>query len=85
MKQLKTKFKRKINVKWSTIHSYHSYVRGVSTGYGLDGRCWIPGRGRMFFFSINVQTGSGVHSASYPMSAGTLSTEVKRLGREAET
>jgi hypothetical protein len=38
VKQLKTEIKWKINVKWSTLHSYHSYVRGVSTGYGLDSR-----------------------------------------------
>jgi hypothetical protein len=39
---------------------------GTETGYGLD--CWgsIPGRGKIFFFSINIQTGSDVHPASYP-------------------
>jgi hypothetical protein len=51
MKELKTKSKLKINVKWSTLHSYHSCVRGVSTGYGLKSRGWSPGRGKMFLFS----------------------------------
>jgi hypothetical protein len=32
-------------------YSYHSCVRGVSTGYGMDGRGWIPSRGKMFLFS----------------------------------
>jgi hypothetical protein len=49
MKKLKTKFKGKINVKLGTFHSYHSFVRGVSTGYGLDGRVWVPGRRKILF------------------------------------
>jgi hypothetical protein len=49
--QLKTEIKWKINVKWGTLLSYHSCVRGVSTGYGQDSRVWIPGRGKMFLFS----------------------------------
>jgi hypothetical protein len=32
----------------------------------------------------NVQTGSGAHPASYPMSTGGFSPEVLRSGREAE-
>jgi hypothetical protein len=44
MKRLETKFEWKINVKWSTFHSYHSGVRGVSTGYRLDGRGWMVSR-----------------------------------------
>jgi hypothetical protein len=43
--------KWKINVRWSILHSYHSCVRGVSTGYWLDSRGWIPGRGKMFLLS----------------------------------
>jgi hypothetical protein len=61
MKQLKKEIKWKINVKWSTLHSYHSCVRGASIGYGLDGRGWIP---------HNVQNGSGAHPVSYPVSTG---------------
>jgi hypothetical protein len=37
------------------------------TGYGLDGRSLIPGRGKYFPLLHSVQTGSGVHPASYPM------------------
>jgi hypothetical protein len=51
MKQLKTKIKRKINVKWSTLYSYHSCARGVSTSHGLDSWGWIPGSGKIFLFS----------------------------------
>jgi hypothetical protein len=36
---------------WSALHSYHSCVRGVPTGYGLDSRGLIPGRDKMFLFS----------------------------------
>jgi hypothetical protein len=49
--EFKAKFNWKINMKWSTLHSYHSYVRGVSKGYGLEGRGSISGRGEMFLFS----------------------------------
>jgi hypothetical protein len=37
----------------------------IGTGYGLDGRGSIPGRGKSFLHS--VQTGSEAHPASYPM------------------
>jgi hypothetical protein len=51
MKQLKTKIKWKINVKWSTLRSYHCCIRGVSTGRGLDGQGSIPDKVNMFLFS----------------------------------
>jgi hypothetical protein len=54
MKQLKTEIKRNINVKWSALHSYPPCVRGVSTGYGLDSRGCIPGRGKMFFSTTST-------------------------------
>jgi hypothetical protein len=42
-------------------------------------------RGQEFSLLHVVQTGSGVHPASYPMgTAGALSPEVKRPGREAD-
>jgi hypothetical protein len=34
---------------------------GMATDYGLDGRGTIPGSGKVFLFSITVQTGSGAH------------------------
>jgi hypothetical protein len=51
-------------------YSYHSYVRGVSAGYGLDSQGWIPGRGKNFSLLHKVQTCSGSHPASYPVSTG---------------
>jgi hypothetical protein len=52
-----------------TIRSWNS-LAGIATGYGLDGRSLILGRGKKCFLLHSVQTGSGVHSASYPMSFG---------------
>jgi hypothetical protein len=49
--------------------------------YGLDDRGSIPGRGKEFSSSPCVQTGSGVHPASYPM--GTERGKA-RLGRDAD-
>jgi hypothetical protein len=43
--------KWKINMRCSTLHSYHSCVRGVSTDYWLDSRGWITGKGKMFLLS----------------------------------
>jgi hypothetical protein len=53
---------------------YYSNIRrdssvGTATGYELDGRGSNPGRGK-FFSSSQVQTGSGAHTASYPMGTG---------------
>jgi hypothetical protein len=78
MKQLNTEIKRNINVKWNTLHSYHCCVRGVSTGYGLDSRGWIPGRGKMFLFSTTSRPVLGpTQPPSYPVSTGALSLGVK--------
>jgi hypothetical protein len=51
---------------------------GIVTGYELDGRGSIPGRGMVFFYS--VQTSSGVPSDSYPMDI-----VIKPPGRDALT
>jgi hypothetical protein len=48
MEQLETEIKWKINVRWSTLHSYHSCVRGVTTGYGLDSGVGFPAGARCF-------------------------------------
>jgi hypothetical protein len=44
----------------------------------------IPDSGKMFLFSKNVQTGSGIHPASYPMGTWSLSSWVKRAKRKAD-
>jgi hypothetical protein len=53
----------------------------IVTGYGLDGLDSIPGRVKRFFSSFHsVQTGSGAHSASYPMGNGTSLPGGKAVG-----
>jgi hypothetical protein len=55
---------------------------GIATGYGLEGRgvgVRVPAEARFSFLHV-VQTGSGAHSASYPV--GTGSSLVKRRGSE---
>ena len=42
---------------------------GKALSYGLDGSGSIPGVGEVEIF-VRVQTGPGVHSASYKMSTG---------------
>jgi hypothetical protein len=43
---------------------------GIALGYGLDEEGSITGRDSEFFLRHRVQTGSGPHPASYPMSNG---------------
>jgi hypothetical protein len=52
----------------------------IATGYGLDGRDQIPGRGKIFFATPHVQAGSGTHPASYLMSIGTSFPGSKATG-----
>jgi hypothetical protein len=42
---------------------------GIATGYGLDAPGSIPDSAR-FSLPHSVQTGSGIHPASYPMGTG---------------
>jgi hypothetical protein len=51
-------------------------------GFGLDKSGSILGKDRIFFSFHNVQIGSGVHSASYPVHSGALSPEVRWPWRE---
>jgi hypothetical protein len=51
----------------------------IATGYGLDGRGSIPGRGNIFSLLHSVQTGSRAHPTSYSMGTGG-----KRPEREAD-
>jgi hypothetical protein len=48
-------------------------------GYGLDGPCSIPDRGKRFFSTPQLSL-----PVSYPMGAGDLSPGVKRQEREAD-
>jgi hypothetical protein len=41
---------------------------GIATGCELDGHGSIPDSGRDFSLLTNVNTGSGAHPASYPVS-----------------
>jgi hypothetical protein len=61
MKQLKTEIEWKINVKWSTLHSYHSCVHGVLTGW--PARFGFLARARCF--SSPVTTGGVKTLANY--------------------
>jgi hypothetical protein len=64
--------------------SWGSSVSTVSD-YGLDDRGSIPDRGRGFFSSPCVQTGSGAHPASYPMGTwGPFPGDKAQPGRDAD-
>jgi hypothetical protein len=54
----------------------------IVIGYRLDGWGSVPGRGKRFFCTSSVETGSGVHPSSSPV--GGLSPVVKQLGHEAD-
>jgi hypothetical protein len=65
--------------------SRDSVVR-IATGYGLDDQgigVQVLIGSRISVFHV-IQTGSGIHPTSYPMSTGALSLGVKRPGREAD-
>jgi hypothetical protein len=60
---------------------------GIATGYRLDDRMiWVRFSPMTGNFSLrhHVQTGSGAHSASYPMGTGDLSLGIKGLERETD-
>jgi hypothetical protein len=60
--------------------SSHSIV----SDYRLDGRGWIPSRGKGFSSSLCVQTGSEAHLA-YPMgTGGPFPRGEARPGRDAD-
>jgi hypothetical protein len=69
----------KLRVDWSRGSS-----GSIVSDYGLDDRGSIPDRGREFFFSPCVQTGSGAYPASYPMgTGGPIPGDKARPGRDA--
>jgi hypothetical protein len=58
------------------IRNYHVYgsqdsIVGIVTCYGLDGLGFKPQREARF--SVPVQTGTGVHAASFTLGTGSLS------------
>jgi hypothetical protein len=56
---------------------------GIAKGYERYDGDWIPGRGRDFSLLHSFQTGSGSHPPSIEWVVGTLTSGVKRPGREA--
>jgi hypothetical protein len=58
----KAKFKKEMFLDMSRDSSV-----SIATGYRLDYRGSIPGGGWEFSLRHRVQTGSGPHTASYPM------------------
>jgi hypothetical protein len=63
-----------------------SWDSSVSTmaGYGLDDQGLIPGRGRKLSLCHSVQTGCGVHPASYPLDMGVSFHRVKWIDHEGD-
>jgi hypothetical protein len=60
------------------INTIRARVTQCSVWLRPGDRGSIPGLGKGFSSSLCVQTGSGVHPASYPMGTGVLSRGVKR-------
>ena len=60
--------------------------RSPNSEYAMDWtiRSSIPDSGKIFHFSKNVPTSSGVHPASYPTGTRALSSGVKRAKRKAD-
>jgi hypothetical protein len=78
--KLNSSFLIKNDMYISTIKSQGSSVITVSV-YRRDDRAirvWSLAETKEFSSSLCVQTGSGAHSASYPMSTVVVSLEVKR-------
>jgi hypothetical protein len=60
------------------------YEKICLTGYGQDGRGWIPGKDTIFLFSIASRLTLGPTQPPIQCVPGALSPGVKRLGREAD-
>jgi hypothetical protein len=52
------------------------------TGYGLDDRGLIPGRGRDFHLRHHIQRGCGASRPPIQLTPGALSTRVERQESE---
>jgi hypothetical protein len=57
----------------------HSSV-GIATGYGLDSRSSISGRGKPFSILHSVKTGSAAHPILYLMGTGHTFHGGKAIG-----
>jgi hypothetical protein len=57
---------------------------GIATGYGLNGQCSNPGRGKVFLFSTTSRPALGTTQLSIPWVPVAFSPVVKRPGREAD-
>jgi hypothetical protein len=57
---------------------------GIATCYGLDGRSSVSGRDRIFLFPTASGPGLEPIQPSIQRVPGSLSQEIKRLGREAD-
>jgi hypothetical protein len=64
------------------IRTFPPYFPKIRCNAGLDDRG--PAVSVNFSLLQRVQTGSGAHPASYPMSTGVSFSRVKRPGREAD-
>jgi hypothetical protein len=61
----------------------HKTLVGIATDYGLDGQGSVPDRDKRFSVIHSIQTGSGVHPASYTMGTGGSFLDGKE-GHEAD-
>jgi hypothetical protein len=59
------------------------YAEWLGAGWP-GGRSSSPGKGKTFLTPHVVQTGSGAHSASYPMGTGGFYPGIKQPGSEAD-
>jgi hypothetical protein len=57
---------------------------GIATGYGLDGRCSIAGRGRFYSLFIISRPALGPTQPPIQWAPGAISPGVKQGGREAD-
>jgi hypothetical protein len=56
----------------------------IAMGYGLKGRCSIPGRGKIFLFSTLSRPALVSTQPAIQRLQGVLSLRVQRPGREAD-
>jgi hypothetical protein len=63
----------------------HSVGLQVTSGYGLDGRVSIPGRGKIFLVSITSIPALGPTQAPAQWVPGTPSSEINSVLLEAVT
>jgi hypothetical protein len=66
-----------------TTRRNHNSSVGTATGYGLNGRDFIPGRDKSFLFSVAFIPVLGPTQPSILGVPGALSPGIERQGREA--